>query len=108
MKPGKNSSGKHTAHVFTTLQQLLEHMECTEWHENHPDEFFKKEWIQKNRKYWTKKWNQYIEKHGNVPFITQCAVCSGKEFKDDIKHGTWKVSRPSKVERDELKGKEKD
>jgi hypothetical protein len=48
-------------------------------------------------------WKRHLEKHGKAPMIVKCSVCSGQELKDDIKHGAWKESRPSRAERDELK-----
>jgi len=94
----------HCAKVYNTLLQLLEAMECAPgvkydnppigWDEN------------KARRYWTKVWKRHIEKNGNVPLIMKCAICSGKEQKLDIKHGKWKPSRPTKAERDEVRGKD--
>ncbi len=46
--------------------------------------------------------NAHIEKHGNVPLILKCTVCSGKERALDIKHGAYTPKRPSKRLRDEL------
>ena len=90
-------SNNHRAEVYTTLEQLLKETECLP--KENEDNASKK-----RRRYWTKKWKKHIEKHGNVPMIFKCSICSGKEQKNDIKHGTWKVDRPTKTERDENKG----
>ena len=96
-------SGIHPAHVFNSLQQLLVYMECEEGHEEYVRIYRKT--VSQMRKFWTRRWNQHVEKHGNVPMIMKCDVCSGKEQKEDIKRGKYKESRPTKKERDELKGR---
>ena len=89
----------HCAKVYNTLHELLVEMECVEKQgESNLDK--------KCRRYWTKVWKRHIEKNGNVPLIMKCAICSGKEQKLDIKHGKWKPSRPTKAERDEVRGKD--
>lgn len=55
-------------------------------------------------RYAKRVWKQHIAKNGNVPMIIKCAVCSGKEFKSDIKHGRYQKRRPSKILRDEMRG----
>lgn len=52
----------------------------------------------------SREWKAHIEKHGNVPMILKCAVCSGREQKMDIKVGRYNVARPNKVLRDEAAG----
>jgi len=75
----------HPAHVYTTRE----------------------EWIARfvdspvGRRRANRTWKQHIEKNGNVPLVTKCSVCSGAEFKQDIRHGSYNVARPSKVLRDE-------
>lgn len=63
-------------------------------------------WVQEERvlRKARARWKQHVEKHGNVPMIRKCAVCSGEERKLDRKRGVWKDRRPSKWERDEMKG----
>jgi hypothetical protein len=77
----------HPAHVYTTLEHLLR--DCVGPRET----FFpyQRSYEQVVR-YWTRVWNQHIEKHGNVPLIRKCSLCSGAEHKHDIKVGKWKVS----------------
>lgn len=77
-------SGIHPAHVFTTLEEFLKH--CVG--ENKEDKHYKK-----YLRYWTIVWKKHIEKHGHVPYVEKCAVCSGAERKEDIKKGRWKVSK---------------
>lgn len=48
-------------------------------------------------------WKKHVEKHGSVPIIQECALCSGAEEKRLIKDGKWKAKRPSKRLRDDLK-----
>lgn len=74
----------HHARIFTT------------W------EAFRSQWT--TERFARRMWNAHIEKHGNVPFILKCAVCSGKERALDIKHGAYTPKRPSKRLRDELRG----
>jgi hypothetical protein len=49
-------------------------------------------------------WKAHVEKHGNVPMIRKCHICSGKERRDDIKKKVWKVSKreDQKQEKQEL------
>lgn len=60
----------------------------------------------KVQKWGRAQWKRHVEKHGNVPMIRKCSVCSGKGRKLDIKHGSFKPSRPTKGERDEEKDPE--
>ncbi len=92
-------SGSHPAEIYNTLHELLVEMECVEKQGEENS-------AKKSRRYWTKVWKRHTEKHGNVPLIMKCAVCSGTEWKEDIKRGRYKPARKSKVERDELKGNE--
>ena len=86
----------HPARLYHTLEQLLGDMvgdmvgEDTEqaWRIRH----------------WTRIWKQHRARHGNVPLIIRCPICSGRAHVLDIKHGCWKLARPSKAERDEQKG----
>lgn len=55
----------------------------------------------KSRRYGLRLWKEHIEKHGNVPIIQQCAICSGRDRALDIKHGKFNPKRPSKRLRDE-------
>jgi len=48
-------------------------------------------------------WKKHVEKHGNVPLVIKCRICSGAEFKDDLKAGRYKRKRPRKSVRDEIK-----
>ena len=75
----------HHAHVYRTL-------EC--WLDAHID-------TPKARRYAQKVWKLHVEKHGNVPIIRKCTICSGKEQKLDIKHGCWNPARPPRTVRDE-------
>lgn len=73
----------HPAHIYNTFQEFFS--DC------YPDQ----------KRLAAKIWKKHIEKHGNVPLILKCAVCSGEEHRVDIKLGKYKQSRKSRVERDE-------
>ncbi len=110
---------KHHAHVFTSLASYLSY--CTGSsklaqgareeqgsklaqgaREEQGSKLSEQEKEQLSR--WASvRWKQHIEKHGNVPLIIQCGVCSGREVKDAIKHGAYKPDRKSKTIRDEEK-----
>ena len=87
----------HVASKYNSLPELLEENECA-----YSDG--EEETTKKRRRYWIKVWKRHIEKHGNVPLIQKCTICSGQEQKIDIKKGRWKPTRPTKNERDEAKG----
>lgn len=87
---------KHCSHVFNSLKEILIHYGCVNNGRQTDGE-------KKQRKLWTKKWNAHVEKHGNTPYVVKCTICSGKELKDDIKHGSYNPPRPTKAERDENK-----
>jgi len=55
----------------------------------------------RTERYARRTWKLHIEKHGNVPLIRKCSICSGEERKMDIKHGSYRPKRPSKRLRDE-------
>jgi hypothetical protein len=74
----------HAARVYLTYEEFAE--DCV------------------SEKYARKVWKAHIAKHGNVPMIVKCAICSGKEQKLDIKHGRYTPKRPSKRLRDEQRG----
>ena len=57
-----------------------------------------------NERHARKVWKLHVEKHGNVPLILKCPVCSGEEQKMDIKLGKYRPKRPSKRFRDEQRG----
>ena len=80
----------HHAHVYNTLEEWLAALCDTP----------------KVQKWGRARWKEHIDKHGNVPMIRKCSVCSGADQKLDIKHGKYKPSRPSKSERDYRRGKE--
>lgn len=48
------------------------------------------------------EWKKHVTKHGNVPMVLQCPLCSGKEQRVDVKLGKYKLSRPTRQERDEI------
>ena len=77
----------HPAHVFTTFEQFLQNHMGDTTAESSP------RYYHKMLRFWTQVWNKHIEKHGNVPYIEKCNVCSGRERKEDIKKGRWKVSK---------------
>jgi len=95
---GRSEPSNHPAVIYNTLQSLLEAMECVE-------KQGEDDWAKKARRFWIKKWKRHIEKHGNVPYITKCGVCSGEHQRWEVKTGKWKPGRPSKIERDEMAGK---
>lgn len=72
----------HPASVYNTLGQLLSDC-CGE---------IGSPGYEKKVRFWTKIWKKHVDKHGNVPYIMKCAVCSGAEHKHDIKCGKFKVS----------------
>lgn len=76
-------SNSHHAHVYRTLESFLKYCAGP----NDGSESFKR-----RVRSWTAKWNKYVEKHGNVPLIVKCNICSGKERKEEIKTGMFKVS----------------
>jgi hypothetical protein len=43
-------------------------------------------------KYWTKEWKRHVDKHGNVPLVRRCGICSGRAFKESVKRGEYKIS----------------
>ena len=77
----------HSARVYHSLAQLLE--DCVG-----PRATFTpyRKSYEESVHFWTRKWNRHIEKHGNVPYLIKCAVCSGQEMRHMIKTGKWKVS----------------
>lgn len=100
-------SGCHHGIKVYTLKEYIEY--CTEYFDRSSglmktmeDGAEKRNAIRRAKQ----TWKRHVEKHGNVPMVIKCAVCSGKEFKEDVKHGRYKLSRPTKTERDEQKGKE--
>lgn len=76
-------SNNHTAHVYRTL----------------------KEWIgsRTNEREARRTWKEHIARHGNVPIVLKCTICSGQYQKDEVKHGRFNPRRPSKRLRDEDK-----
>ncbi len=80
------SSNPHHAHVYTTFEQYIERFNDDA----------------QGRRTARRKWNQHIQRNGNVPLILKCAICSGAELKHDIKTGRYTPARPSKVLRDEI------
>jgi hypothetical protein len=78
---------KHHAEVYWTLDQYLERYDTP-----------------RARRQAIARWNAHVARNGNVPIIHKCSICSGRELKLDRKHGVWKDKRPTKVERDEMKG----
>lgn len=79
----------HPAHVYNTLE---------EWVARFSDS-------PAGRRRAHRTWKQHVSKHGNVPKVVKCSVCSGKELRLDIKHGAYNVARPSRVLRDETNPK---
>jgi hypothetical protein len=73
----------HPAHIYNFLTEFLADYAG----ENDGSQLYVRR-VQR----WTAVWNKHIQKHGNVPMIKKCAICSGAEFKDNIKRGRYKVS----------------
>lgn len=90
---------KHHAHIFSTLESVLTYY-VEPWKEDGDDLMAKEA-----DKFARKVWKAHVQKHGNVPLIQKCAVCSGEEAKLDIKYGRFNPKRPSKRLRDEVKNK---
>lgn len=67
----------HPAHVYNTLEQYLESRTQTP----------------RSIRRAKRRWKLHVEKHGNVPMIEKCPMCSGLYFREDIKHGGWKISK---------------
>ena len=42
--------------------------------------------------FWKRVWAKHVKSHGNKPMIRKCKICSGEEFRQDIKKGRWKIS----------------
>lgn len=80
----------HPAHVYNSLEEWLARFTDTV----------------SGRRRARRTWKLHIEKNGNVPLVTKCSICSGKELKNDIKHGSFNPARPSKRLRDEAKDTE--
>ena len=76
----------HSAKIYWSLDQLLERS-C-----NNANSI----------RFHVRLWKRHFKKRGNTPLIIKCAICSGKQRKNDIKHGIWKIStRVSKREIEE-------
>jgi hypothetical protein len=73
----------HSAQLYYTLESLLEH--CA----GHPEE---NKNYERSKRRWTRKWNQHKIKHPGQAFIMKCAICSGEEYRQDVKLGKWKES----------------
>ena len=85
-------ANNHHAHVYNNLEEWLAAVSLDP----------------KSQRWGKRKWKRHVEKHGNVPLVLKCTVCSGKEHKLDIKHGAFNPTRPCKDERDYQKGKVED
>lgn len=95
----------HHAHTIHSLDELIEY--CTQYNSGgeikaEPEGPRRDKFVRNARR----RWKRHIEKNGNVPMVLKCAVCSGTEFKNDIKHGRFSPRRPSKRLREEMKGNE--
>lgn len=96
-------ANKHHAHTFRTWEQFFKHM-CTLTDMGTGFQWQEKPSAKKLRRL-QKAWKAHIEKHGNVPMVRKCGVCSGAEHKEDVKHGRFKPGRKTKTERDEVNPK---
>lgn len=76
-------ANNHRAHVYYTLE---------EWLKDYPGH---------KRAKRIALWKKHIAKHGNVPLVIKCAICSGQEEKRNRKRGIWRMPRPVKSVRDE-------
>lgn len=76
----------HPAHVYTTFEAYAA--------------------TRTNLRKARRTWNRHVAKHGNVPLVVKCAICSGAEFRGDVKRGRYRPARPSKRLRDELRNQE--
>ena len=79
----------HPAHVFTTLESYLEYRAGTDTTDKN---------YERNKRRACKRWKDHIARHGNVPLITKCQICSGKEYKMDVKLGNVRVSTRAEQE----------
>ena len=79
-------ANNHRAHVYNTLEEFLASLIDTPH----------------AQKWGKRRWRIHLDKNGNVPLIRKCSICSGKEQKQNIKHGIWKEPRPNKAERSEV------
>lgn len=82
-------ANSHHAHIYNTLEEYCASRVNTE----------------RCQRKARARWKAHIEKHGNVPLIEKCQVCSGREEKEIVerKYGTKREwYRSSKVERDEI------
>jgi hypothetical protein len=80
----------HHSHIYYTLKELLKDV-VPEGNES-------------SKRYYTRVWKKWKEKHPGLPYRIQCRNCSGKEFKQDVKHGDWKVKTPIETIKDLLEG----
>lgn len=88
----------HPADVYYSLKTLLQ-KEVYDFEGKYP--WCTKSHTIKQIKYWTRRWKNHVKKHGHVPLVLKCKICSGKERREDIKKGIWKVS--TREEQKELK-----
>jgi hypothetical protein len=65
----------HPAHIYHSLDELLaEH-----------NVFYPYDKNSFGYRYWMRRWNKHIAKHGNVPLIVRCRICSGQELREEVK-----------------------
>jgi hypothetical protein len=85
-------SNPHPANIFNTLQGYLDHAVGPRTNYVGSGKYDSPEFYDRCVRRHTATWKKHIEKHGHVPLILKCSTCSGKGFKNDIKHGKFKES----------------
>ena len=91
----------HRARVFLNLKQYLEHI--SRYWDCSLKVFVQYKLSDREMRRAIRLWKRHIEKRGNVPMVIQCAVCSGEELRQSIRHGQYTLPRPSKRLRDEAR-----
>jgi hypothetical protein len=97
---------KHRSTVSYTLEGFLKSVGLTTKEEYEAKPWCKGQSYEQLYRYWVKVWKRHVEKHGNVPLVRQCSICSGKAYKRDIKKGVYKES--TREEQKDIKEQVKD
>lgn len=73
----------HGSSVYHNLESLL-----ADVIDPASDDNKKRRW----KRYWTRTWKAWKQRHPNDPLVLRCSICSGDVRQHEIKAGTWKVS----------------
>jgi thiaminase len=69
----KGVNMSHPARIYHSLDELLADVISVPYDKN-----------SFGYRYWMRKWNKHVAKHGNTPYMIKCSLCSGKEFKEEV------------------------